>query len=241
MSRGCGGSCLDTARSQLPTNAQESGHVDALRAVHDGRDKYLFDHLYACLSILDSKSQSLLGFNSIIVAVFAIFMSGDVVKNRRLAAAGMALTLASCLLLLLVVWVRWSTPEEMKEPEGRATLPHTLLAEREERTIAYRLGWYLSSLAALLVLAWLVGHLVVSPAAPLEPRDQPPRAPLSQERRPEPSIQSPRAVAARGIRRTPLLDRATRALDRNGPLPSLPRADLRAQNGSRQRRPGKRA
>jgi len=148
--------------SQLPTNAQRSDHVDALRAVHNGPDKYLFDHLYDCLSILDAKSQSLLGFNSIIVAVFAIFMSGDVVKNRRLAAVGMALTLASCLLLLLVVWVRWSTPGEMKESEDRATLPHTLLAVRNERTIAYRLGWYLS-FAAVLVLAWLVGQLVATP------------------------------------------------------------------------------
>jgi len=109
--------------AQLPKNHQLSDHVGALRAVHSNvADRDLFDHLYDSLSILDSKSQSLLGFNSILAAVFAIFMQGDLGAHRRLAATGMALTLASCLLLLLVVWVHWSTPEEMKD---RATLNHS--------------------------------------------------------------------------------------------------------------------
>ena len=53
-----------------------------------GHNKDLFDHLYDSLGILDSKSQSLLGFNPIIGAVFALFMQGGPVENRRLAATG---------------------------------------------------------------------------------------------------------------------------------------------------------
>ena len=173
--------------SQLPRKDQLNDHVSALKALQERKqDQDLFDHLYQSLSILDAKSQSLLGFNSLLAAVFAIFMQGDLIdKNRRFAAIGIALTLASSLLLLLVVWVQWSTPTEMSH---RTTFPVTLLALRKERTIEYRLGWYLSSLAVL-ALVFLVGQLIMSPP---RPAGQTQTAPSSQEPRAEPQLSAPR-------------------------------------------------
>lgn len=54
--------------SQLPRSKQEmEEHITALRdVVLSEEHKDIFDHLYSCLSILDVKSSSMLGFNSII-------------------------------------------------------------------------------------------------------------------------------------------------------------------------------
>lgn len=68
-------------------------------------------------------------------------MSRTLGQAEWTAILGMALTLGSCFLLLSVVWVHWSTTDELKEPDRHAQV---LLAVRRTRTIRYRLGWYLS-------------------------------------------------------------------------------------------------
>lgn len=140
----------------LPKSAEAlAEHTKALAEMRNAPEHQgLFDHLYSCLSILDAKSQSLLGFNSIIVAVFAIFMSGDLREAEQTAILGMGLTLVSCFLLLSVVWVHWSTTAEIKEPIHHARV---LLSVRRTRTIRYRLGWYLS-IAAIVSLTVLLGQ-----------------------------------------------------------------------------------
>ena len=122
----------------------------------------LFDHLYGCLSILDAKSSSLLSFNSIIIAVFAIFMTGELGRVEWIAInIGMASILVSCLLLLSVVWVHWSTTENLADLEKHALI---LLDVRRSRTIKYRLAWYfvvaaLGDLSAFLVLRFIIRAL----------------------------------------------------------------------------------
>jgi hypothetical protein len=102
----------------------------------------LFKHLYDCLSILDAKSTSLLSFNSIIIAVFAIFMStGPSGFSWISLNFGMAMILVSCLLLLSVVWIHWSTTANLEDLEKHAII---LLDVRRSRTIKYRLAWYFS-------------------------------------------------------------------------------------------------
>lgn len=101
---------------QLPMDEKAlRAHIAALRRITDFQEhQELFDHLYGCLSILDAKSSSLLTFNSIIIAVLAIFMTRRLEGVEWIAInIGMASILVSCLLLLLVVWVHWSTTEDL--------------------------------------------------------------------------------------------------------------------------------
>lgn len=130
--------------SQLPRNKGElQKHIAALGAMTNVREhQELFHHLYDCLSILDAKSTSLLSFNSIIIAVFAIFMASEPRGFAWIAVNfGMAMILVSCLLLLSVVWVHWSTTANLEDRENHALI---LLDVRRSRTIKYRLAWYFS-------------------------------------------------------------------------------------------------
>ena len=120
----------------------------------------LFDHLYECLSILDSKSASLLSFNSIIMAVFAIFMTGGGLSTTQLTAiiVGMVSVIASALLLLWVVWIHWSTTDNLTNLEDHALI---LLDVRRSRTVMYRLAWYLA-VGAVVSLSGFVGFKAAS-------------------------------------------------------------------------------
>lgn len=139
-------------RSQLPTGPKAiKEHILKLSQLTSAKEhQELFSHLYSCLSILDSKSASLLQFNSIIIAVFAIFMSAELSWYGWLIVnTGMAAILASALLLLSVVWVHWSTTADLINLEQHAVV---LLSVRRARTIRYRIAW-LFSVVSLLALA----------------------------------------------------------------------------------------
>jgi hypothetical protein len=149
---------------QLPKSEKAlKQHVVSLGGMTGGREhQELFDHLYGCLSILDSKSSSLLSFNSIIIAVFAIFMTGELRGVERITITiGMASVMVSCLLLLSVVWVHWSTTENLSDLESHALV---LLRVRRSRTIKYRLAWYfavgsLGALSAFLIMRGVLSTL----------------------------------------------------------------------------------
>lgn len=149
---------------QIPKGEEAiQAHITALhRMTDEPQHQELFDHLYSCLSILDAKSSSLLSFNSIIIAVLAIFMTSKLERIEWIAInIGMASILVSCLLLLSVVWVHWSTTEDLADPEEHALI---LLNVRRSRTIKYRLAWYfavaaLGGLSAFLVLRFVVRAL----------------------------------------------------------------------------------
>ena len=139
--------------AQLPATEDLQSHADALRELKsDERHQELLDHLYSCLSVLDAKSSSLLSFNSIIIAVFAIFLTGGTLSGfeRGTVITGMTSVIVSCFLLLSVVWVHWSTTENLRNPQLHGRV---LLQVRRTRTIQYRLAWYCSvgSMVALSV------------------------------------------------------------------------------------------
>ena len=156
--------------AELPaTKADYEEHIGALEEMYKSpEDKELFKHLYDCLSILDSKSTSLLTFNSVIIAVFAIFTVAEPLGVAWIAIAfGMAMTLVSCLLLLWVVWIHWSTTDDLKDKENH---PLTLLRVRRSRTVLYRLAWYFSVAGIsglLLFFAYHIFHFFCHCLAPV--------------------------------------------------------------------------
>lgn len=145
-------------REQLPaTDDDARAYVQRLtNLLGDGAQEPVFNHLYENLSILDAKSASLLQFNSVLVAVFTIFLTNDdVLKTASfyVGVAGILATLISCYLLLEVVWVHWSTNNHMTTPEAHAL---KLLEVRKERTILYRKAWNYSKGSLLSLLAMVV-------------------------------------------------------------------------------------
>ncbi len=89
--------------AQLPEEDEVPDHIEALQAMtRETQHKALFDHLYECLTILDSKSASLLSFNSIIIAVYAIFLTQELdLASSTVISVGLASVIVSCFLLFL--------------------------------------------------------------------------------------------------------------------------------------------
>lgn len=145
---------------QLPRSQSEvKVHTEALsRMAKSEEHKALFDHLYTCLTILDGKSASLLSFNSIIIAVFAIFMLGEFTTLEFVIInLGIVLVLISSILLLFVVWIHWSTTKDLSDLDQHAI---TLLKVRRTRTIRYRISWYFSMGAISLLTFFIVVRFI---------------------------------------------------------------------------------
>jgi hypothetical protein len=146
--------------SQLPRTVEDvDAHIRALsRMTAEHEHSAVFDHLYECLSILDSKSSSLLSFNSIIIAVFAIFTTETLAQVEWLIiSVGMAAVLASAFLLLSVVWVHWSTTEDLGRLKSHGMV---LLMVRRGRTVKYRLAWWLSVISMIALSAFFAFYVV---------------------------------------------------------------------------------
>lgn len=142
--------------AELPRAEEEmEAHAKALaETVLSEEHKDLFDHLYSCLSILDSKSASMLTFNSLVIAVFAIFMTHALTQPEWVVVnIGMATTLVSAFLLVSVVWVHWSPTRDLKDAAGHVA---NLLKHLNSRTIRYRLAWYLALGSLVMLSAFLV-------------------------------------------------------------------------------------
>ncbi|MCA6525676.1 MAG: hypothetical protein IM570_06705 [Pseudanabaena sp. M179S2SP2A07QC] len=151
---------------QLPVTEDDTlAHADRLTKLLTTIDQeQVFTHLYGNLSILDAKSASLLQFNSVLVAIFTIFITSDKtpVVSYYIGVFGTLTTLISCALLLEVVWVHWSTNEHMGTVQEHAL---KLLEVRKERTILYRKAWNCSKfglLTLILMLLIIVGMRLFS-------------------------------------------------------------------------------
>ena len=152
---------------QLPSDQpQRNAHINHLKQIlGDDAHKSLFNHLYDSLSILDSKSASLLQFNSVLAAVFTLFLQGEKIPLIHFVAGvvGIVAALASCYLLLNVVWVHWSTGDHMTTADLHSD---KLLRVRAERTVGYRIAWNWSKVAVLdlFVLVGMALYARVIPA-----------------------------------------------------------------------------
>jgi hypothetical protein len=148
--------------SQLPKSDSELlQHLKALSDMKgDDGHRDIFDHLYGCLTILDDKSAALLSFNSIITAVFALFiLSKEDMVLSVLLYGGIVLLVMSCLLLLSVVWIHWSGTEELQDLDQHGL---TLLRVRRTRTIRYRLAWFFSTLSMVSLFVYILLFLAIS-------------------------------------------------------------------------------
>lgn len=148
--------------SQLPRcDSDLLTHIDKLKgASKDVEHKELLAHLYGCLSILDSKSSSLLGFNSIIIAVFSLFLTGGNslgLFGGIVVGVGMASVIISCFFLLSVVWVHWSTTNDFSDLGVHA---FNLLKVRRSRTIKYRVAWYFAVTSIISLSVFLAGRVI---------------------------------------------------------------------------------
>ncbi len=137
-----------------------TNHLAALSKMKsDEQHKDVFNHLYNCLTILDDKFSALLTFNSIIIAVFALFIidTDDLTALIFLLYTGISSVLISCFLLLLVVWVHWSKTEDFNNLDQHGL---TLLMVRRQRTIIYRTAWYLSTFSVACLFLYLAIHII---------------------------------------------------------------------------------
>ncbi len=150
-------------------NTQLDKHLEKLKTLHtSGNDrKPLFDHLYDCLTIIDQKSASLFTANSILAAVFIFIASpffsdkGELTNTEPLTivlAVGLLCMMASSLLLVVVIKVRWSGLSDLPTNSDEASQEDyikRLLKIRDSRTVYYRfalLGTFFSLLSLAIVL-----------------------------------------------------------------------------------------
>lgn len=114
------------------------------------------DYLYTCLSILDTKAQGLLAYDSIILAatslVLTIFQNkvtlGSIFVFIALVVSGFSASLCLC-----VIWVFWT---ETLELENSRQLFERLLAIRNRRTLAYRSSWLLAQVSMFFLVLGIV-------------------------------------------------------------------------------------
>jgi hypothetical protein len=136
----------------LPSSQGEiiSYEENLITLFKDDVGQSIFAHLYDNLTILDAKCASLLQFNSVLMAVFAIFIAKIEPDEANVPGLlGILFALISSLLLLQVVWVHWSTSDHMQSPQKHMT---KLLAVRRARTLFYRIAWNLSQVAGICLL-----------------------------------------------------------------------------------------
>jgi hypothetical protein len=117
--------------------------------------------VYSDLSIIDNKTNSLMQLNAILVAVYSIAY-GNIIEGKFRAApfeigllvASIFLCLASILLLMTCVYIRWETYEA-----EATTIEEDLLwwiNLRNSRTWRYRLAWCANVASIFLFMALLI-------------------------------------------------------------------------------------
>lgn len=141
---------INVRRNLNLSDEQRSKHLISFQKLSKN-DSYLeiFNFLYDNLNILDSKSSALLTFNSIIIAVLAVwtddydFATIDEwqILFYILYFVFFILLLISSLLSLISVYIFWSSTEDFNSPDENLK---KLLKLREDRTIQYRRSWWLA-------------------------------------------------------------------------------------------------
>lgn len=127
-------------------------------AFKDTNTKYseIYKFLYENLSILDSKASSLLTFNALGLAAISFWLNGvSTDLFHVLLDIGFLFFLLSCLLCLWVVHLWWSTTGLLQQRDVHL---QCLIKWRDRRTIQYRIAWWMSFLAVILITVATVIH-----------------------------------------------------------------------------------
>ncbi|HEX3651881.1 MAG TPA: hypothetical protein VHU18_03560 [Rhizomicrobium sp.] len=157
----------------LDANEVESSHELQRR---------LFDHLYGNLDVLDNKTNSLIQLTAILVAAYAFVVALPALRGDPLARSffvlGVVYAAVAVLLCLRVIWVHWSSRDDLENAEKHMK---SLLNVRTRRTLRFRRAWTFTAISLLslaiilldmtvmkfpLVLArlipyFIIGHLLV--------------------------------------------------------------------------------
>lgn len=145
------------------SDIEKKEHLATLaKLMTDNVHSRLFDHLYTTLTVLDTKSASLLQFNSIVTAIYSLLITNaHFGKAIAVFYFGLLLSILSSCYLLLIIWVHWSTTDHLKDSEKHI---YALLDVRFSRTIRYRRAWQLSVCSfALLVISFILYMLISLP------------------------------------------------------------------------------
>lgn len=141
----------------LPDSEEDKAtHIDTLKKLlDDDEHRNIFDHLYETLTILDTKSASLLQANAIVIAVFTIFLANKLVEVALYAIyLGLFLSITSSFYLLSILWVHWSATDELRDLEKHGRI---LLDIRIARTIRYRMARQLAFMSlGVLVISFIL-------------------------------------------------------------------------------------
>lgn len=130
---------IDTDRSIAPHEVQ----------------RRLFDHMYGNLDILDSKTNSLIQLTAILVAAFAFVATMPQHRfdepARALFVLGIIYAATAALLCLQVIWVHWSSLDDLDNAQQHM---ESLIQVRTRRTVRFRRAWTFAavSLGALALL-----------------------------------------------------------------------------------------
>lgn len=137
--------------------AAHQRHLESVRRLGANNDMaFEHEYLYSCLSILDSKAQSLMSFDAIILAASSIalgtlpkpFGIGDLLVVVALVMSGLSSSLC-----LFVVWIYWT---ETSQFEDETEVFYELLRIRNSRTIAYRISWIAAQLSGFVLILGVI-------------------------------------------------------------------------------------
>lgn len=115
-----------------------------------------FTLLYEALSILDAKASSLLTFNAVGLTALAIWLERIPLNFFHLTLdVAFLCFLLSCGLCLKIVWLHWSSTEDLTNTDQ---YPVGLLEVRDSRTVLYRWAWLLAVCAVLVTSLATISH-----------------------------------------------------------------------------------
>lgn len=143
-------------------------YLEALRwRLEDTQDCSEIRFLQDNLARLDEKAASLVHFNSILLAVLAIFVAWSEAPGLAgfellewALKLGLLLCISSCALCLAIVYVHWEDAETLADGDSHS-YGERLLWLRDRWTIVHRVAWWLA-IATLADLALIiVAHLVL--------------------------------------------------------------------------------
>jgi hypothetical protein len=130
---------------------QRQEHLNTLKDFFDNNsNSNILNYIYEGLNILDTKAQSLLTFNSIILAILTFWIDRQKTINiiTIFYYISFIFHLTSSILCLSISFLKWASTKDLQNPDETMV---TLLNIREKRTIKYRIGLFLSIIAIIIV------------------------------------------------------------------------------------------
>jgi len=171
----------------LPLNeSAEDRYISAWKTLLGGSklkahelERDLWGHLYENLNILDGKAHSLIQLTGVLVAAYAVvltlLMPGDhaapgnhqqssvSVVELLVFILGSVYAAVAVFLSLLVIWVHWSSHQEIANLNAHI---RTLIRIRNQRTVNFRRGWTFSGISWLMLIACTGARLFPFPHIP---------------------------------------------------------------------------